>query len=127
MPMLDGDGQAVDKNGARRASATKHVHADPDRNPGAPTAAGQVGQALLGVMAEFVDHQQGSLKITRSQTGADLHLIWTWTAGPFRGHYVYVAAPYWHLVSGLESLHLKVLEVEAEKLKPTRDRMLSPQ
>lgn len=124
MSRLDGDGEAINKNGTRRsgtASVNRHTHADV--NSVMQDARAEVSCACYATLMRFVDHQQGSLKITRSQTGEDLHLIFTWTAGPNTGRYVYYCTQYWHVAFGLEVLFQKVLEVDAGIRKSTPDRM----
>jgi hypothetical protein len=82
---------------------------------------------LTEVMAFFVDHDSGSLKVRRAADSADLHLTWTWSLGEHRGTYVYVRVEHWRLLFGLEVLQQKVLECERGERKPTPDKRVAGQ
>lgn len=74
-------------------------------------------------LVEFVDHDDGFLKVRRALDSSDLHLTWTWSVGRLAGRYVYVRVLCWQVGYGLELLMQKLLESEAGLRTPTRDKL----
>jgi hypothetical protein len=74
-------------------------------------------------LTEFVEHDNGFLKVRRALDSDTLHLTWTWSVGKHAGTYVYVAVEYWQLDYGLTLLLAKVFQAELGVRKTTPDKL----
>lgn len=118
----DSDGNRIGRNPRHETTVTHAANGDVDGQPNLLMSLVAEPAAMGTLMAFFSDHGGGCLKVRRGETGADLHLTWTWSGGRYAGTYVYVRCEYWRLLFGLELLQSKVLEVEAMVRQPTPDK-----
>ena len=89
-----------------------------------PAYADHIYEPLIGEkLKEFVDHDNGFLKVRRALDSSDLHLTWTWSVGPFAARYVYVRVFAWQMGYGLTMLLEKLTEVEAGERLSTPDKL----
>lgn len=118
----DSDGNALNKNGARRATISRDVDRNVTNDSNALLDAALGGQALERTMDFFCNHDRGYLKLRRGLDSDDIHITYTWSVGTWRGYYVYVRCEYWRLLFGLTLLEEKVLDVDNGLRKPTPDK-----
>lgn len=89
-----------------------------DTAPAAPPSlADEVLQCLYQLSASGDGNQ---LRIIESDKGV-IHIYYTYTHGPWRGHYVYWSCQNYELAKGLVGIHTKTTLVAAGQLRPTKD------
>lgn len=116
-------GPTTNRNVDPAKVGTYHV-ADEEQTRDNPQHRDKVIKDLTGkLLVEFVDHDDGFLKVRRALDSADLHLTWTWSVGRLAGRYVYVRVFAWQTAYGLELLMQKVAECEAGLRPATIDKL----
>lgn len=99
-------------------------HREPVAGNGDPRKAdGVVKEGVGKHIVEFVDHDDGFLKIRRGLDSSDLHLTWTWSVGTNAGRYVYVRVFSWQVGYGLALLAEKMAECNSGARRATPDKL----
>lgn len=89
-----------------------------------PAHADGNNKSLAGeFLVNFVDHDDGFLKVRRALDSSDLHLTWTWSVGKHAGRYVYVRVFTWQVGYGLELLLHKRDQADAGLIRPSPDKL----
>lgn len=119
-PKVDSDGNRLGKpTGQAAIDAAQRRAREGEPNPEEKK---YHNQNLRSVFEDFVNDDEGYLKLRRGLDSQELHLTWTWCNGKFYGCYVYVRCEWWQLDYGLALLVEKRREVNEGRLKPTPDR-----
>lgn len=103
-----------------RSSTTDHFGTNsPDTlSPAELAAAAAIYQDMQ--LLACLDH--GYIKITPKESGATVHLTFTWTHGAHDGHYVYVKSEAWNIRKAIHLLIWKIDACDQGSMRPARDR-----